>query len=66
VIGVFREGLPLREAEQHLRLGNRIIAVLASVAGRMSGDQYHRLDRITFRVPDLKAMATSPRSWPRW
>src|SRR6185436_2328736 len=27
------------------------------VSGRMNGDDYHRLDRITFRVPDLKAMA---------
>ncbi len=26
------------------------------IATRMQGDDYHRLDRVTFRVPDLKAM----------
>ena len=37
---------------------NRIVALPAGlVASRMQGDDYHRLDRITFRMPDLTQMA---------
>jgi ABC-type antimicrobial peptide transport system permease subunit len=60
VIGVFREKVfRFQEGDNNIfAWRNRIIAVPASlVSGRMNGDQYHRLDRITFRVPDLKAMA---------
>jgi ABC-type antimicrobial peptide transport system permease subunit len=38
---------------------NRIIAVPANlVQRRMNGDAYRRLDRVTFRIPDLKAMGS--------
>ena len=60
VIGVFQEKV-FRFSEMDGNIfawRNRIIAVPSLlVAGRMNGDDYHRLDRITFRVPDLKAMA---------
>jgi ABC-type antimicrobial peptide transport system permease subunit len=37
---------------------NRVIAVPASlVARRMQGDSYQRLDRVTFRLPEVKAMS---------
>jgi len=60
VIGVFREMVfRFREGQNNMfAWRNRFIWVPSSlVAGRMNGDQYHRLDRITFRVPDLKLMA---------
>lgn len=60
VIGIFREKVfRFREGQNNMfAWRNRIIAVPSSlVAGRMNGDEYHRLDRITFRVPDLKKMA---------
>ncbi len=60
VIGVFREKVfRFREGQNNMfAWRNRVIAVPALlVSGRMNGDQYQRLDRITFRVPDLKAMA---------
>lgn len=59
VVGVFREKVfRFREGQNNIfAWRNRVIAVPSSlVAGRMSGDVYNRLDRITFRVPDLKAM----------
>jgi putative ABC transport system permease protein len=40
------------------RRRNQIIALPATlVARRFDGDQYHRLDRVTFRIRDLNAMA---------
>ncbi|HXO19262.1 MAG TPA: ABC transporter permease [Thermoanaerobaculia bacterium] len=60
VIGVFAEkSFRFRDGQQNIfAWRNRLIAVPSSlVAGRMNGDLYHRLDRITFRVPDLAAMA---------
>lgn len=60
VVGVFREKVfRFREGQHNIfSWRNRIIAVPSLlVAARMNGDDYHRLDRITFRVPDLKAMA---------
>ena len=60
VVGVFREKVfRFREGQNNMfAWRNRIIAVPSSlVAGRMNGDEYQRLDRITFRVPDLKKMA---------
>ncbi len=60
VIGVFAEkNFRFREGQQNIfAWRNRIVAVPSLlVAARMEGDDYHRVDRITFRVPDLKAMA---------
>lgn len=60
IIGLFREKVfRFREGQQNIfRWRNRIVAVPSGlVSARMNGDQYQRLDRITFRVPDLKAMA---------
>lgn len=59
VIGVFREKVfRFREGQQNIfAWRNRIVAVPAAlISNRMQGDEYHRLDRVTFRVPDLKAM----------
>ena len=59
VIGVFREKVfRFREGQQNIfAWRNEILAVPAGlVATRMEGDDYHRLDRVTFRVPDLKQM----------
>jgi putative ABC transport system permease protein len=59
IIGVFREKVfRFREGQQNIfAWRNRIVAVPAGlIANRMQGDDYHRLDRVTFRVPDLKAM----------
>jgi putative ABC transport system permease protein len=61
VIGVFQEkNFRFREGQQNIfAWRNRIVAVPSLlVAARMEGDQYHRLNRVTFRVPDLKAMAS--------
>ncbi|MEA2599310.1 MAG: putative transport system permease protein [Acidobacteriota bacterium] len=60
VIGVFRDkSFRFREGQQNIfAWRNRILAVPSLlVAARMEGDQYHRLDKVTFRVPDLAAMA---------
>jgi putative ABC transport system permease protein len=60
VIGVFQEkSFRFREGQQNIfAWRNKIVAVPSLlVTSRMNGDQYHRLDRITFRVPDLAAMA---------
>jgi ABC-type antimicrobial peptide transport system permease subunit len=60
VIGVYHEkNFRFREGQQNIfAWRNKIVAVPSQlVAARMSGDLYHRLDRITFRVPDLQAMA---------
>ncbi|HKV09331.1 MAG TPA: ABC transporter permease [Thermoanaerobaculia bacterium] len=60
VIGVFREKtFRFRDGQENVfAWRNRIVAVPSLlVASRMEGDEYHRLDRVTFRVPDLTAMA---------
>ena len=60
VIGVFAEkNFRFREGQSNIfAWRNRIVAVPSSlVAARMEGDDYHRLDRVTFRVPDLEQMA---------
>jgi len=60
VIGVFREKtFRFREGQQNIfAWRNRVIAVPASlVARRMQGDSYQRLDRVTFRLPEVKAMS---------
>jgi ABC-type antimicrobial peptide transport system permease subunit len=60
VIGVFRErSFRFRKDQQNIMAWrNRIVAVpSALVATRMAGDPYHRVDRVTFRVPDLQGMA---------
>lgn len=59
VIGVFAEKVfRFHEGQENMfAWRNRIVAVPSQlVAGRMEGDDYHRLDRVTFRVPDLSAM----------
>jgi ABC-type antimicrobial peptide transport system permease subunit len=61
VIGTFRERVFYfrKQAGQRnqFRRQNRIIAVPAAlVARRMQGDAYRRMDRVTFKVPDLDAM----------
>jgi len=60
VIGVFAEKVfRFRKGQDNMfAWRNRIVAVPSLlVAARMEGDDYHRLDRVTFRVPDLTAMA---------
>ena len=60
VIGVFQEKVfRFREGQQNVfSWRNRIVAVPSGlVAARMEGDSYHRLTKITFRVPDLAAMS---------
>jgi ABC-type antimicrobial peptide transport system permease subunit len=60
VIGVFQEkNFRFREGQQNIfAWRNKIVAVPSGlVAARMNGDSYHRVDRVTFRIPDLKAMS---------
>lgn len=60
VIGVLREKVFRFHEGQHniFSWRNRLVAVPASlVTSRMQGDAYHRLDRVTFRIPDLTVMA---------
>jgi ABC-type antimicrobial peptide transport system permease subunit len=60
VIGVFQEKVfRFREGQQNVfSWRNRIVAVPSGlVAARMEGDSYHRLNKITFRIPDLAAMS---------
>jgi ABC-type antimicrobial peptide transport system permease subunit len=60
VIGVFQEkNFRFREGQKNIfAWRNRIVAVPSGlVATRMNGDAYHRVDRVTFRIPDLKAMS---------
>jgi ABC-type antimicrobial peptide transport system permease subunit len=60
VAGVFREKtFRFRDGQQNIfAWRNKIIAVPAALlAARMNGDSYQRLDRVTFRIPDLAAMA---------
>ena len=60
VIGVLEEKVFRFREGQHNQFAwrNRIVAVPSSlVAGRMQGDDYHRLDRVTFRVPKIDDVA---------
>jgi ABC-type antimicrobial peptide transport system permease subunit len=60
VIGVFREKVfRFREGQNNIfAWRNEIVALPASlVATRMQGDDYQRLDRITFKLPKLDDVA---------
>ncbi len=60
VVGVLEERVfRYRKSNQNMfRWRNRIIALPTTlVARRFEGDQYHRVDRVTFRIPNLAAMA---------
>ncbi len=60
VVGVLSEKVFRFREGQHNMFAwrNRIIAVPATlVTSRMQGDDYQRLDRITFRVPDFTKVA---------
>jgi ABC-type antimicrobial peptide transport system permease subunit len=60
VIGVFREKVfRFREGQGNIfAWRNKIVAVPSSlVARRMQGDGYHRVDRVTFKVPKLDDVA---------
>jgi ABC-type antimicrobial peptide transport system permease subunit len=60
VIGVLSEKVfRFREGQRNMfRWRNRIVAVPSTlVQRRMQGDAYHRLDRVTFRIPDLSTMS---------
>ena len=61
VVGVLRERVFRFRDGQHniFRRRNRIIALPTTlVARRFEGDRYHRVDRVTFRIRNLDAMAT--------
>ncbi|MEO8432684.1 MAG: ABC transporter permease [Acidobacteriota bacterium] len=65
VVGVLQERVFRFRASQHnmLRRRNRIVALPATlVAARFQGDRYHRLDRVTFRIRNLDAMAVFSKS----
>jgi putative ABC transport system permease protein len=65
VIGVLHEKVFRFRAGQNnvFRWRNRLVAVPAPLlARRMQGDAYRRVDRVTFRIPDLGAMARFSRS----
>ncbi|HVT61730.1 MAG TPA: ABC transporter permease [Thermoanaerobaculia bacterium] len=65
VIGVLREKVFRFRKNQHniFAWRNRLVAVPAAlVSRRMEGDAYRRLDRVTFRVHDLNAMAVFAKS----
>jgi putative ABC transport system permease protein len=60
VVGVLEERVfRYRKSNRNMfRWRNRIIALPTTlVARRFEGDQYHRVDRVTFRIPNLAAMA---------
>lgn len=60
VVGVLEEKVfRFREGQRNqFAWRNRIVAVPAAlVSGRMQGDDYRRLDRVTFRVPELDDVA---------
>ncbi len=60
VVGVLEEKVFRFREGQHNQFAwrNRIVAVPSGlVAGRMQGDDYHRLDRVTFRVPEMGDVA---------
>lgn len=59
VVGVLRELVfRWRDGEPNaMAWRNRIIAVPAAlVAARMNGDRYERVDRVTFKIPELNLM----------
>ena len=61
VIGILQErNFHFRKSNRNmLRRKNRIVAIPTTlVTRRFQGDQYQRLDRVTFRIPNLDAMAT--------
>jgi putative ABC transport system permease protein len=65
VVGVLREKVFRFHDGQHNLFAwrNRLVAVPATlVTRRMQGDAYRRLDRVTFRIPDLNAMLLFSRS----
>jgi len=60
VIGVLKERVfRFRDGQRNIfRWRNRVIAIPTTlVARRFEGDQYHRVDRVTFRIHKLDAMA---------
>ncbi|MBC8645710.1 MAG: ABC transporter permease [Thermoanaerobaculia bacterium] len=60
VVGVLKERVFYfrKEGNNVFRWRNRIIAVPTTlVTRRFEGDQYRRLDRVTFRIRDMDAMA---------
>ncbi len=60
VVGVLKERVfRFRKSNRNMfRWRNRIIALPNTlVARRFEGDQYHRVDRMTFRIRDLDAMS---------
>jgi putative ABC transport system permease protein len=61
VVGVLKERVfYFRKSQRNVfKRRNRIVAIPTTlVARRFEGDQYQRLDRVTFRIPKLDAMAT--------
>ena len=61
VIGILQErNFHFRKSNRNmLRRKNRIVAIPTTlVTRRFQGDQYQRLDRVTFRIPNMDAMAT--------
>jgi ABC-type antimicrobial peptide transport system permease subunit len=60
VVGVLAErNFHFRKSQRNiLRRKNRIVAIPTTlVTRRFEGDQYQRVDRVIFRIPDLDAMA---------
>ena len=60
VVGILKERVfRFRDGQNNMfRWRNRIIALPTTlVARRFEGDQYHRVDRVTFRIRKLDAMA---------
>ena len=60
VVGILKERVfRFRKSNRNwFRWRNRIIAVPSTlVARRFEGDQYHRVDRMTFRIRDIDAMS---------
>jgi putative ABC transport system permease protein len=65
VVGLLREKVfRFREGQRNIfGWRNRLVAVPATlVTRRMQGDAYRRVDRVTFRIPDLKALTVFARS----
>lgn len=61
VVGILKERIFRFRDGQHniFHWRNRLIAIPTTlVTRRFEGDQYHRLDRVTFRIPSLDAMET--------
>ncbi len=61
MIGTLKERIfRFRDGQQNMfRWRNRIIAIPNTlVTRRFEGDSYHRVDRVTFKIPSLDAMAT--------